>query len=170
MCITCVCVCTFESKLETLCSFTSKNDKVCLQRAKTLSYIITVNYQNQKFNNGSKILSNPQSTFKWGHLPQQCLLTVFFPEQGSNPRSHNTFSQQVSLVSSEQFLTFIHLLWFLTLWKNTGQLFYRMFPYLDCVMFPNDELQITYFGRNIIVHHIKGTKYQSIHYWRQPFD
>ena len=59
------------------------------------------NYQNQKFNNGSKILlSNPQPTFKWGHLPQQCLLTVFFPEQGSNPRSHNTFSQQVSLVSS----------------------------------------------------------------------
>ena len=58
-------------------------------------------YQNQKFNNGSKILlSNPQPTFKWGHLPQQCLLTVFFPEQGSNPRSHNTFSQQVSLVSS----------------------------------------------------------------------
>ena len=39
----CVCgVCTSESKLETLCSFISKNDKVCLQRVKTVSYIITV--------------------------------------------------------------------------------------------------------------------------------
>lgn len=55
-----------------------------------------------------------------GSLTQQCLLTVFSPEQGSNPRSHNTFSQQVSLVSFhlEQFLTFIHLLSFLALLKN----------------------------------------------------
>lgn len=137
---------------------------MCLQRVNTLSYIITVTTK----------IKNLTMVVKYYYL-------IHSPHSNGVTYPNNVFWQFISLskdpipdhtihlVNSffsfnlEQFLTFIHLLWFLILSKNTGQLFYRMFPYLDCLMFPNDELQITYFGRNIIVHHTKGTKYQSVH-------
>lgn len=85
-------VCTFKV-LETLCSFTSKNDSVFAKSKHTLLHNHS-NYQNKNLTMVVKYYYLIHSPFKWGHLPQQCLFDSLFLSKDPIPRPHNTLSQQ----------------------------------------------------------------------------